>query len=261
MTTLFKSEKTFVGNLVELTRPITIDDVDLSVVTSSDEPDNLDYTPSVRAGCIINLKQSRIDELLAALGVEVNERGRYQSSKRNIQGLTDTWQSTSPRHYNAYLSTSLKYQGLKAEDAKIKRYKEKLEETKLSYKKSEKSLIDSALAEIQQDIDSTIAMSNEVTKTELRDVIVELKLRNTENFLNDQETAENEAYKEELAEIEKQMEALGEKKRALNDKQYALKRNAVTRSALNSLDEKGKAIVNSFSDETKEQRTEVNLFL
>lgn len=261
MTALFKSEKTFTGQIAELARPLTVDDVDIISVSSTEEPENLEHVCSVRAGTHIKLKQSCINKLLEALAIEVNDNGRYANSKNNVRGLTDTWDSTKPNYYPAYLTTSLSFRGLRSDDAKMNRYKEKLAETKASYDECAEQLISTVIENIQKDIEDTIEMSNEVTKNELRSAVVELKVNNPEGFLNDEETTENEAYKKEQKEIQAQMAALKEKMRLLDEKQYQLKRASITRAALNALDTKGKAIVDSFRDENRDNPTEFTLFI
>jgi hypothetical protein len=260
MTKLFISENTFAGKIAELSRNIDENDVVIVPVDSPQEPQEFDYIRSVRAGVRVRLKQSVIDELLEASGIEVNEKGRYANSKNNVKGLTDTWYATKPHFYPAYLRSDVSFRGLRSHEAKVNRYKEKLAETKASYEDSASALISAAINNIQKDIEDTIKMSNEVTKNGLRDAVVELKVRDTEGFLNDEETAENEVYKTEQAAIEKEMKALKERLSQLNEKEYKLKRKAITRAALNSLDEKGKAIVNSFSEEEREPSVDFMLF-
>jgi len=261
MTALFQSEKTFTGHIAELARPLTVDDVDIISVSSTEEPERLEHVRSVRAGSHVRLKQSRINELLEALAIEVNSNGRYTNSKNNVRGLTDTWDSTKPSFYSAYLTTDVSFRGLRSDEAKMNRYAEKLAETKASYDASAEQLISTAIASIQKDIEETIEMSNEVTKNDLRSVVVDLNVNNAEGFLNDEETAANEAYENERKEIEALLAALKEKVRVVDDKQYQLKRAAITRAALNSLDTKGKAIVDSFRDESRDDPTEFTLFI
>tara|TARA_B100001245_G_scaffold156867_1_gene117841 strand:+ start:27672 stop:28457 length:786 start_codon:yes stop_codon:yes gene_type:complete len=261
MTTLFTSENTFAGKIAELSRNLDENDVEIISVNSPENPNEFDYINSVRAGSHIRLKQHVIDELLDALAIEVNKEGRYTNSKNNVKGLTDTWYATKPHFYPAYLTSSVTFRGLRSSDAKVRRYQEKLAETKASYESTASVLIRTAIDDIQKDIEDTIRMSNEVTKKGLRDAVVELKVRDTEGFLNDEETAENNTYEKEQSEIDAQIAALKERKRTLDEKQYALKRKAITRAALNSLDTKGKAIVNSFDNEEREPRTDFSLFM
>jgi len=259
MTTLFKVEKTFAGNITSLARPLTLEDVD--IINSSNKPSEKgDFLSSfVQAGYSLKLKQSVINELLTACNIEVNETGRYKHYNSGVTGLTGGWESTERILYKACVEQDITYRGLRTEKTKIARFNETLESLKVEAEDRKSELLDEALEKMTNDIKATVNNCNQDVKNKMRDIVVESRVKDPEQYMSDDERTQLTNVNNDISDIESQLNTLIEKKKALSKQAYGIKRNAITRQALNNVGEQGKAIIESFNDEEKEQHHDLLL--
>lgn len=244
MTTLFNIEKTFSGNLVTLARPVTRDDVVLVDVTTA--PDE-NLRRFIGCGKIVELKQSRIDELLNACDIEVNDDGRYRQHSQ-VTGLTAAWDSREPTRYGAYLQRSVEFRGLRNKEAKLARVQSEFDAMQAEFERQQDEMIDAAIGRITDDINTTIKNHNAKVSDGIRNIIVNLRVDNIESFLNEREQIDLNILKAEQANLEEQIKELRDKLKEKSHQTYQLKRRALTNKALRQLGEQGQAIVNSLAD-------------
>tara|TARA_R110001583_G_scaffold174017_3_gene328226 strand:+ start:190 stop:990 length:801 start_codon:yes stop_codon:yes gene_type:complete len=252
--TLFTTEKALNKKIVTLLRGVSLDDVDMkSVITSEDA--NLDFVSMVSFGESIQLKQSVIDSLLDAFDVEVCENKKYRLNSLLMRGITSRWDSSVRTVYDASVTRDVSFQGLRNEGSKRKRFIGELGEVTAAFIATRNEVIQSALDKLTAALTAVVNTHNSEVADLIEKIVVNLKVNDSvfDKVLSAEDKGEINTLSKETESIVAQIAVLEEKKKQNDSKVYAIKRDQIAKSLAITLGEKGNAMLAEINKEPEDE--------
>ena len=246
MTSLFKKEVTFAGNIITQTRPLTRSDVVIK------EYDTVHNDNTLRRGNLVELKQEHIDDLISICGIKLSTNGRFTLLKEPFKGIIHCNNTQQPTQYPAFAECVVSYRGIRTTEARQARYEAESLNLSIEADEREEELIDSAIANIASDIEHALYTYSRVTKQNIKKRVVDLNISKEERLklLTEEESKAHAEAIEEKKRIESMLNMFKAQLDSIDNDIYSIERGAVTRDTLQKVGDEGASYIATLSEES-----------
>jgi len=200
--TLFLKEASITGNFISLSRDLSFDDFDIR------ELNNTNNRKEVTVGIVFSIKQKVIDDLINA----VDEDGsKHLLQNREFSSLC-VGHSNEPLMFYKYCKIEVKYNGLKTQEAKDKKFEDSIKKCQLLFEEKRTEKTTGFLGSIQKRVISVIDNNNKLKERDLEKIILSPKENLSdsfsEDFFSNEKINQYSSLEKSLENIEKEMKAL-----------------------------------------------------
>lgn len=226
MSSILSIQETKLGNIIAIGRKATLEDCDVKYPSPDAERNK--YSTYVSKGIVISLKPSVIAEMAEMIGVTIGDDLRLSDSGA-FKGVTDHWKA-NPSQFGAKTELDVKYNGLRTNESKDKRYKDKVNELNGAWESQKQELTEKALEELNSAIEVIALTSQESMKERFQQIIVQqanIKKEFFDSALSDENKVIVANREAEIEDIDEQIKKLKEQKNANRKEVYGIKRQAV----------------------------------
>ncbi len=231
---------------VAITTALSLDDFIVSDLPSEDfHP----HSRSIKSkGVALTLKDSAVEAILTAFStdkVTYAKVDRLDSTMIDFPSIKCTLHS----YTTLKVTKDVSFRGLRSKSAKLARFDEVQQRANEEFESNKATLIDEAIAKLNKSLSDIVGLNNKNIVYIIKSIVINLNVDNSviDSLTTDNEKAVIKKNDSQVAEIDKQIDALNKRKKTLTDETYHIKRASLASKIKSECDQPIKDLVDSIA--------------